>query len=352
MEQLQKHEDLKQKLMGGGDNSSDDEVLSKEAARDQLLEMKLDAANQEIPVKGLMAMKFMQKHVQDQKDSVLNATKRALLDLESENDTGIDENEHTDTFDVTNEKQVYSDDEQLNTKYFQKFNDEKSSGHERHEEFKLNPDELLNVREKRVLPVVIVDDEVSVSSDDERNPWLQELSVPTQRSKTFKKEIVHTPVIIQSIQPTQTIAISEEESDLDSDKDEVVDHALSKKQVLEMAFGIDEVAEGFESSDVDDKKEDALLGWGSWSNQKTKIKKTKEELVKKVLKRVVIHGKMPKSLKPYLVGSVPHGYENKAQYERTMRMGLGREWNTAAVYQKRIKPRLSMKPGQVILPMK
>jgi U3 small nucleolar RNA-associated protein 14 len=49
---------------------------------------------------------------------------------------------------------------------------------------------------------------------------------------------------------------------------------------------------------------------------------------------------------------VPHGYESKAQFERTMRMGLGKEWNTATVFQKRVKPRIVTKPGQVILPMK
>jgi U3 small nucleolar RNA-associated protein 14 len=47
---------------------------------------------------------------------------------------------------------------------------------------------------------------------------------------------------------------------------------------------------------------------------------------------------------------LPHEFENKAQYERSLRMPLGPEWSTKETFQGATKPRVIVKQG-VIKPM-
>ena len=60
---------------------------------------------------------------------------------------------------------------------------------------------------------------------------------------------------------------------------------------------------------------------------------------------------MKKSIQ-YLVPQVPHGFENRDQYERTIRMPIGKEWNTQNVYLEKIAPRIQKKLGHAIQPIK
>lgn len=52
----------------------------------------------------------------------------------------------------------------------------------------------------------------------------------------------------------------------------------------------------------------------------------------------------------YMASSLPHQYETKAQYERSLRMPLGPEWSTKETYQSGTKPRVMIKQG-IIKPM-
>lgn len=49
---------------------------------------------------------------------------------------------------------------------------------------------------------------------------------------------------------------------------------------------------------------------------------------------------------------VPHGFENREQYERTIRAPLGKEWNAASAHSDMVKPRVQNKLGTVIAPLK
>jgi U3 small nucleolar RNA-associated protein 14 len=70
------------------------------------------------------------------------------------------------------------------------------------------------------------------------------------------------------------------------------------------------------------------------------------------LKHVIINEKRLKKSIQYLVPQVPHGFENRDQYERTIRMPIGKEWNTQNVYLEKIAPRIQKKLGQAIHPIR
>lgn len=51
-----------------------------------------------------------------------------------------------------------------------------------------------------------------------------------------------------------------------------------------------------------------------------------------------------------MASQLPHEFETKAQYERSLRMPLGPEWSTKETYQNGTKPRVMVKQG-IIKPM-
>jgi U3 small nucleolar RNA-associated protein 14 len=70
------------------------------------------------------------------------------------------------------------------------------------------------------------------------------------------------------------------------------------------------------------------------------------------MKHVIINEKRPKKSLQYMVPSIPHGFENRDQYERVIRMPIGKEWNAQGVFRERIKPKVQTKLGTVIDPLK
>lgn len=52
----------------------------------------------------------------------------------------------------------------------------------------------------------------------------------------------------------------------------------------------------------------------------------------------------------YLASQLPHPFESRQQYERSMRLPVGPEWMTKETFQESTKPRVLMKPG-IITPM-
>ena len=69
------------------------------------------------------------------------------------------------------------------------------------------------------------------------------------------------------------------------------------------------------------------------------------------LKGVIINQKRIKGNIGYLASQLPHPFASKAEYERSIRMPIGNEWNVKGVYQDNTKPRVMVKPGTVIRPM-
>ncbi|CCE64520.1 hypothetical protein TPHA_0I00130 [Tetrapisispora phaffii CBS 4417] len=159
-----------------------------------------------------------------------------------------------------------------------------------------------------------------------------------------------------------------------SDDDDASDSKgfmFKQQDVIAEAFAGDNVVAEFEEDkkrtviDEDDKEEDVTMpGWGDWAGAGARPKK-KRKFIKKIqgvvtkdnrkdknLKNVIINEKQNKKNSKYQSSSVPFPYENKEQYERSLRMPIGQEWTSRASHQKLIKPRITTKPGEVIDPLK
>jgi U3 small nucleolar RNA-associated protein 14 len=53
-----------------------------------------------------------------------------------------------------------------------------------------------------------------------------------------------------------------------------------------------------------------------------------------------------------MLPEVPHGFDNRVQYERTISMPLGKEWNSVKAHSSFIAPKIKIKRGSVIHPLK
>jgi len=171
-------------------------------------------------------------------------------------------------------------------------------------------------------------------------------------------------------------------SDDDSQHDEMVHvkdlSKISQKELLELAFADDDVlVKEFElekqSTIVQDvpKVDDGFLpGWGTWSGAGIKARKEKQRQEAQAalleqsivaaanqrqdakLQHVIINDKKQKKSVKLMSAVVPYPFETREQYEASMKMPIGPEWNTANVFTNRIKARVHTKQGHVIKPMK
>ncbi|KAJ3220712.1 hypothetical protein HK099_004062 [Clydaea vesicula] len=147
---------------------------------------------------------------------------------------------------------------------------------------------------------------------------------------------------------------------------------LSQREVMRLAFADDNMFEvEFEKEKVSIMEKEkpqeidvTLPGWGSWSGIGVKQKKKpSKKHIKKVdgididkrkdskLKNVIINEKRQKKSLKYQIPSVPHGFNNREQYEKTIRLPLGKEWQTSDTFQKLNKPKISTIDGKIIHPL-
>ncbi|KAH6678823.1 Utp14 protein-domain-containing protein [Plectosphaerella plurivora] len=172
--------------------------------------------------------------------------------------------------------------------------------------------------------------------------------------------------------PAAAADTSSSESDSESDSDVHLPLAVRDIAQLDKAFAGDDVVLEFEREKAADEEEQAdkvidntLPGWGSWvgdgisARQQARQKGrflTKVEGVNKKnrkdakLDKVIINEKRLKNNDKYLATQLPHPFESRAQYERSLRLPMGPEWMTKQSFQEAVKPRLLMKQG-IITPM-
>ncbi|KAI9003178.1 Utp14 protein-domain-containing protein [Gaertneriomyces semiglobifer] len=145
---------------------------------------------------------------------------------------------------------------------------------------------------------------------------------------------------------------------------------LSQRELMQLAFANDDVVAEFEEEKERIVNEDqvkevdvTLPGWGSWGGVGVAPKKHSNKKPAKIgaqeikrqdakLKHVIINEKKLKKSAKYMLPTVPHGFDNKEQYERTIRAPLGKEWNAANGHNSAILPRVQPKLGTVIAPLK
>lgn len=144
------------------------------------------------------------------------------------------------------------------------------------------------------------------------------------------------------------------------------DLTLQQQDLVKQAFAGDDVVADFEATkqaeideDGDKEVDETLPGWGTWSNEKPRVKKVRhiagiDEKKRRDYKKsnVLINEKVNKKAAKYNASAVPFPFENRQQYERSLRMPIGQEWVSKDTFQRQTKPRVLVKRGTVIDPIK
>ncbi|KAF9503812.1 hypothetical protein BS47DRAFT_1402036 [Hydnum rufescens UP504] len=163
-----------------------------------------------------------------------------------------------------------------------------------------------------------------------------------QKSKQEGKET--TEMVIPVIDPT--FRNSDDEGD---DAREEGVKAFEQRDLVALAFAGDNVVEEFTARKQREIEADApttidmtLPGWGSWGGRGTKKSQPKPHLIKK---------RKDKKAGRYMVKDLPHPYTTKAQFELSLEMPIGSEWNTRMGFQKSTLPKVIKKMGTVINPI-
>lgn len=229
--------------------------------------------------------------------------------------------------------------------------------------------------------------------EEEENPWLSGFTDTTEKSKKYNTVTEESSRLSKAANKIQkvankrqakgkshdaivdlnnaiTIAGNVQHSE-DEDEDDGEARMFLQKNLILEAFAGDNVVSEFQEEkrkiveDEDDKTEDLTLpGWGGWAGaeitavpKKKFVRKVdgvmqKDKRKDKDMKNVIINETLNKHNLKYQSSSVPYPYELKEQYERALRMPLGEEWTSKATHKKATQPRVVVKQGLVVDPLK
>ncbi|KAF9885783.1 hypothetical protein FE257_012365 [Aspergillus nanangensis] len=226
-----------------------------------------------------------------------------------------------------------------------------------------------------------VDDE-----DEDENPWLVQTNRNNRRTAANDSQQTVDIMVNETktesaapkklskgkpVKPSPAVKSQPVDQANDSDDEESVPVLLKNHDLVKRAFAGDEVVQDFEQEKRDTIREEddqvidnTLPGWGSWTGDgvSKKEQKRQKRFLTKVegvnpekrkdakLSRVIINEKRVKKNNKYLASVLPHQFETKQQYERSLRMPLGPEWSTKETMQSAHKPRVMIKQG-IIKPM-
>ena len=70
------------------------------------------------------------------------------------------------------------------------------------------------------------------------------------------------------------------------------------------------------------------------------------------LMNVMISERRIKTAAKYKVADIPHPYKTREEYERSMTMPIGEEWNASTVVKNNTAPEIKTRAGRLIEPMK
>ena len=162
------------------------------------------------------------------------------------------------------------------------------------------------------------------------------------------------------------------DGDDEDDNTERLPFVLRNQDLVRKAFAGDEVVADFdkEKQQTVEEEQDKIIdntlpGWGTWTGAGISKKQEKRNKGKVLVKepgiakekrqdakldRVIINEKRVKKNAKYLASNLPHPFETRQQYERSLRLPVGPEWTTKETFQSATKPRILVKQG-VIAPM-
>ena len=155
----------------------------------------------------------------------------------------------------------------------------------------------------------------------------------------------------------------------------------SQKALLAQAFAEDDaIEEEWENEKHELARSEAeagvgpgaelLAGWGSWTGEGTRVSKAQkarmrrkqnehEMKVRKALKarkdakmkNVIINQKHDKVASQFTLAKAPREF-TKEQYNATLRVPMGKDWNTFSIHKAVIRPSVTVKKGAIIDPIK
>ena len=180
---------------------------------------------------------------------------------------------------------------------------------------------------------------------------------------------------VASNEVCEVAEISDNDNDDDGEDDAPLQPiTLSNAELARRAFAGDDVLDTTfqeEKAELTKEQDDQIIdstmpGWGTWVGEgigkKASRPRKQHRKISKVagiapenrkdakLKDVIISEKRVKKNARYLASQLPHPFENRAQYERSLRLPIGPEWSTKETFQGLTKPRVLMKQG-VIAPI-
>lgn len=112
-------------------------------------------------------------------------------------------------------------------------------------------------------------------------------------------------------------------------------------------------------------------GWGDWAGPgkvgvSQRVVKKRKHLLKNLeekaaqqragrsdgqLANVVLSERRVKTSSKYKIADIPHPFTSREEYERSLQMPLGDEWNAAHIVKKNVKPEILTRAGRIIDPI-
>ncbi|RWA14830.1 hypothetical protein EKO27_g280 [Xylaria grammica] len=394
-EMARRDEELRRRIEGksvnkgsdDGSEDSDDSAGSEVDERLQLLRQlkKVDAMEDSEPKSKLMKMEFMRKaeaRRKQENDELIADMRRELAsdaEDESESDHGPEDIGRRTFGEPTASKHALKA-----SKLNKKAKAEKVDQVQEHASSAQEP----TARRSTILSTPAL---ASAPHNPDVNgttgAWSQPTMAGTSKKQRGKKAVPSTDVLEIDI---NSVAVSEQppapvpakikaqkKGDMvqteysSDDEDQHLPVQFREQELIERAFGGLDVFEAEFQAEKDaaiaedDEKmvETTLPGWGSWVGEGvTKREKnqrrffTKKEGVKPDTRKdfrkdkVMINEKRVKKNDKYLASQLPHQYESRAQYERSLRLPIGPEFMTKQSFQEATKPRVIIKQG-IIAPI-
>lgn len=113
-------------------------------------------------------------------------------------------------------------------------------------------------------------------------------------------------------------------------------------------------------------------GWGDWAGnglsgvsektlktRKRQLENLEEENAQKRVARkdgqvynVMISDRRVKANSKYKLAAVPHPFTSREEYERSIQMPLGEEWNASHIVRRNTKPEIMLRAGRIVAPIK
>lgn len=197
---------------------------------------------------------------------------------------------------------------------------------------------------------------------------------------TIKIENEETLKIVDPKKQIKDVSAQSDDEYESDGNDEDATRMFKQTDLIKEAFAGDDVlVEEFEKEkrEIEEDEGDKVVnlsvpGWGSWAgvddedsgwgvpknNKKRKIVKTiqgvvsKDKRLDKDKAKVIINERVIKKNTKYQADKIPYPYKNWEEYERSLRIPMGKEWTTTQAHQKLTIPKVITKFGSVIDPLK